>query len=206
MPEPGRPRHGTSGAIVDRPNRRAIEHCASPTSSAASRAAAQASAAHRHSCSPARAAGRGVRRGVRRHGPGRSPAQAGARPFAGTGRGAAVRRHGPGAAVPPRNAFGTSPSWSSTQTVMDCCLGSGPRGVYRESVPRWNGGPGVGSSGAAPGVELGHRPGFGSTGRVPRTAQPSTTYSSRDAWLSWIGPSGPHTTMSSIRAPYSPTR
>ena len=36
--------------------------------------------------------------------------------------------------------------------------------------------------------------------------QPSTTYSSRGASLSAIGPSGPHTTMSSIRAPYSPTR
>ena len=36
--------------------------------------------------------------------------------------------------------------------------------------------------------------------------QPSTTYSSRGASLSAIGPSGPHTTMSSMRAPYSPTR
>ncbi len=77
--------------------------------------------------------------------PGRGRSAAG--PFAGTGR--AVRRHGPGrgrgAAVPPRNAFRTSPSWSSTQTVMDCCLGIGPRGVYRESVPWWNGGPGGGA-------------------------------------------------------------
>ena len=49
-----------------------------------------------------------------------------------------------GRAVPPGNAFRTSPSWSIAQTVMDCCMGTGPRGVYRGSVPRWNGGPRLG--------------------------------------------------------------
>ena len=43
-------------------------------------------------------------------------------------------------------------------------------------------------------------------GRGSGRPQPSTTYSSRGASLRAIGPSGPHTTMSSIRAPYSPTR
>ena len=37
----------------------------------------------------------------------------------------------------------------------------------------------------------------------PPQDQPSTTYRSRDASLSAIGPSGPQTTMSSMRAPYS---
>ena len=40
--------------------------------------------------------------------------------------------------VPPGNTFRTSPSWCIAQTVMDCSLGIGPRGVHRESVPRRN--------------------------------------------------------------------
>ena len=74
-----------------------------------------------------------------------------------------------------------------------------PRGGARAST--W-----VRQRRADPGSTTPTRPGFDRRGRGPRTAQPSTTYSSRDAWLSWIGPTGPHTTMSSIRAPYSPTR
>ena len=87
--------------------------------------------------------------------------------------------------------------------------------------PVWPGlgGPaGDGAAGAAL-VDGGHRSRIvgGSLGRDPSTddtagapaaptgrRQPSTTYSSRGASLSTIGPSGPHTTMSSMRAPYSP--
>ena len=43
--------------------------------------------------------------------------------------------------VPPGNTFRTSPSWCIAQTVMDCRLGIGPRGVHRESVPGGNIGP-----------------------------------------------------------------
>ena len=48
--------------------------------------------------------------------------------------------------------------------------------------------------------------GAGRRRRRRPSPQPSTTYSSRGASLSTIGPSSPHTTMSSIRAPYSPGR
>jgi hypothetical protein len=40
----------------------------------------------------------------------------------------------------------------------------------------------------------------------PALDQPTTTYRSRGASLRAMGPSAPHTTMSSIRAPYSSTR
>ena len=90
------------------------------------------------------------------------PPPPGARPFPrplpGRGRSPAPSR---GAAVPPGNAFRTSPSWSIAQTVMDCCLGIGPRGVCRESVPRWNIGPAGWGSGIDPGSAAPTRPGSG---------------------------------------------
>lgn len=136
--------------------------------------------------------------------PGRSPARAGARPFPrGTllvqvPRGPAHKRSWTAVWGSVHEAFIANPFQGGT-AALGVELGRGPKGGARHR-------PGSGSTGSTWVRELGHRPGFGSPGRVPRTAQPSTTYSSRDAWLSWIGPSGPHTTMSSIRAPYSPTR
>ncbi len=47
-----------------------------------------------------------------------------------------------------------SPSWCIAQTVMNCSLGIGPRGVHRESVPRRNIGLGRGAWGRHPGAGI----------------------------------------------------
>ena len=58
-----------------------------------------------------------------------------------------------------------SPSWCIAQTVMNCSLGIGPRGVHRESVPRRNIGLGLGGTAAR--VSPGTSPRPFSCGRSP---------------------------------------